>query len=68
MASLWASRSSLSPSTSMISTVAQSRGSPQWMDCSTAWITSWSIISRVAGTMPAATMADTVSLPRSMLS
>ena len=38
------------------------------MDSSTALITNWSIISRVAGTMPAATIAETVSPPASMLS
>jgi hypothetical protein len=38
------------------------------MNSSTALMTSWSIISSVAGTMPAATMAETVSLPASMLS
>ena len=68
MALAWSSRSSLSPSTSISRTVAQSSGSPQWREASTAWITSWSIISRVAGIMPAATMADTVLLPASMVS
>ena len=66
MAADWRSRSSLSPSTSMMSTVAQSSGKPQCMDSSTATMTGWSIISSVAGTMPAETMAETVSLPASI--
>ena len=45
----------------MSRTAAASRGKPAASESSTAWITRLSIISRVAGMMPARMMAETVS-------
>ena len=50
----------------MSRTAAASRGNPAASESSTAWITRLSIISRVAGMMPARMMAETVSPAASM--
>ena len=59
MSSAISSMPSRSPSSSMSSTAAASRGKPQAMLSSMALMVRLSTISRVAGTSPAATMADT---------
>ena len=65
--SAWRSSPASSPSSSTIRQAPASVGKPNLNAASTAWITSWSIISSAAGTMPAAMIPETVLVASSTL-